>query len=250
MIFTEGIKNWFYRNGSNAARMYLRIPLLDASGNPIGCDRTEKCEIKQPMYSGVFVVTLGNDDYPRFGQIDQADPTSENNIGVAIFDSGHLVIISKEEPVQKKWVNGTSSGTYTPVNTQGAAIALFDGKTATNTIMNNEGASAEAANWCATYYPANVANDNAYFGIGRWWLPSVGELFLIMSHWPEVLLALHAISADRYNMPNVYWTSTPFEDGNGDLKPWVVSGGGNLDMYLSTSRYSSNRYVLPVTSFY
>jgi hypothetical protein len=249
MIFTEAIKNWFYRNDSNAARMYLRIPLLDSSGNPIGCDRTERCEIKQPMYSGVFVVKE-EAGYPRLYQIDQADPTSENNIGVAIFDSGHLVIISKGGPVQKKWVNGTSSGTYTSVESQGAAIALFDGKTATNTIMNNEGASAEAANWCATYYPANVANDNAYFGIGRWWLPSVGELFLIMSHWPEVRSALGAMGVDTYNMTNVYWTSTPFEDGNGDLKPWVVYGGGSTDMYLSTSRYSSNRYVLPVTSFY
>lgn len=250
MIFTEGIKNWFYRNGSNAAQMYLRIPLLDASGNPIGCDRTERCEIKQPMYSGVFIVTLDS-SYPHFKQIDKADTTSENNIGVAIFDSGHLVIISKEqEPVQKKWVNGTSSGTYTSVESQGAAIALFDGKTATNTIMNNEGASAEAANWCATYYPANVANDDAYFGIGRWWLPSVGELFLIMSHWPEVQLALGAIGVDTYNMTSGYWTSTPFEDGNGDLKPWLVYGGRSSDMYLRTGMYSLNRYVLPVTSFY
>lgn len=38
MEFFDSVKKWFYKNNSQAASSDARIPLLDASGNPIGSD--------------------------------------------------------------------------------------------------------------------------------------------------------------------------------------------------------------------
>lgn len=41
-FFKDSLKKWFYTNNSQAASSTARIPLLDASGNPIGSDTIGK----------------------------------------------------------------------------------------------------------------------------------------------------------------------------------------------------------------
>ena len=41
-FFKDSLKKWFYTQGTHAASASARIPLLDASGNPIGSDTIEK----------------------------------------------------------------------------------------------------------------------------------------------------------------------------------------------------------------
>lgn len=246
MEFKNSIKKWFYSGGtgvSNAAATAThRIPLLDASGNPIGSDTPNNIELKQPRFTnGVLVATLES-NYPRFRQPDQAAQYASSAVGVAIVVAGKMVIVAKDETTAK-WADPAASG-GSGNKTTSQALADMNGRQNTATIVDTLGSAAPAAYYCKnTYYPSNVASDNAYFGTGRWWLPSAGELWMIWSHLFEINRLMAAIGGTPLNRSTWYWSSSEYSA----TYAWYVGFGGG---YLGYDFKTNVGRVCPVSSFY
>lgn len=245
MEFKNSIKKWFCSGGTGvsdvAASATHRIPLLDASGNPIGSDTPANIELKQPRFTnGVLVATLES-NYPRFRQPDQVASVAASAVGVAVFNAGKLIVIAKDETTAK-WSDPTASG-GSGNKTSAQALADMNGRTNTATIVNTLGDTAPAANYCVGYYPSSVAENNAYYGVGRWWLPSAGELWIIWSHLFEINRLMAAIGGTPLNRSVWYWSSTEYNE----VGAWFVSF---IDGNPNGSTKTNARRIRPVSSFY
>lgn len=241
--FKDSLKKWFYTQGTQAATTSSRIPLLDASGNPIGSDTPQNLFKQQPLFTGnVGVVTRESDSYPRFRQGDQAASYISTAVGVWICERGKLLIVAKDQQASTQWATSNVTGGTTALGRE-AAIADMDGRTKTSTILSTLGDAAPAATYCHGYYPSNVESTDSNFGAGRWWLPSGVELWMIWSHLLEVNRILEIIGGTALNRSQRYWSST---EGSAS-RAWLLS--------FDTGRFDSNYKTLansvrPVSAFY
>ena len=246
MEFKNSIKKWFYSGGTGvsdvAATATHRIPLLDALGNPIGSDTPANIELKQPRFTnGVLVATLES-NYPRFRQPDEAAQYASSAVGVAVFNAGKLIVIAKDETTAK-WADPAASG-GSGNKTVSQALADMSGRQNTATIVDTLGSAAPAAYYCKnTYYPSNIASNNTAFGIGRWWLPSEGEILMIWSHLFEINRLMTAIGGTPLSRSDWYWSSS---EGKTSLA-WVVQFTDGRLVYYNKTREIS---VRPISSFY
>ena len=240
--FKDSLKKWFYTQGTTAAAVTSRIPLLDASGNPIGSDTPDNLFKKQPLFTDNVGVAVYESDYLRFRQPDEALSKASIAVGVWIQEGGKLIVVAKDQQASTKWATSNVSGGTTAKGRE-AAIADMDGRANTSTIITTLGDNALAAKFCHEYYPSNVDDANAFVGAGRWWLPSAGELWMIWSHLIEANHILSQIGGMTLNDYAWYWSST--EHSNSDA--WCLHfGAGRLDFYHKDSDYR----VRPVTAVY
>ena len=194
-----------------------------------------------PTTGGVLIATRESDGYPRFRQIDQAASYASQAVGVAVFHAGHLIIIAKDED-SKQWATSNVTGGNTALGRM-AAMADFNGKANTDTIITTLGTNAPAATYCRNYYPSNVEANDGNFGAGRWWLPSAGEKWIMWSHLFEINRALTAIGGTPLNRGVWYWTSTELSA----TYAWhLFFGNGGFSYSGKTDEYR----VRPVSAFY
>ena len=222
---------------------YLRA--VDGSGNSVQISKANIASIlgkhaEIQRTGGVLIATVES-DYPRFRQVDQAASYASVAVGVAIFEGGHLIVVAKDEQ-SKKWAESNVSGGNTAVGREGA-FADFAGRANTDTIITTLGANAPAAQYCRGYYPSNFAADNAFYGAGRWWLPSAGELFTIWSHLLEVNRAMAAIGGTALDRSTWYWSSSEYSA----TYAWVVHFSNGL---LNGNGKTNEYRVRPVSAFY
>lgn len=242
--FKDSLKKWFYTQGTQAASNSARIPLLDASGNPIGSDTPDNLFKKQPLFTGnVGVATRESDGYPRFRQADQAASFISTAVGVWVQEGGKLLIVAKDQVQSTKWATSNVSG-GTMTKGREAAIADMAGRANTNTIISTLGDNAPAAKYCHEYFPTNVESADAQFGSGRWWLPSSGELWIIWSHLLEINRVMSIIGGTELNRGQWYWSST---EGSAASAWGLNFGDGNFRDYGDESYEGS---VRPVSAFY
>ena len=240
--FKDSLKKWFYTQGTTAAAATSRIPLLDASGNPIGSDTPDNLFKKQPLFTANVGVAVYESDYIRFYQPDKALSKASIAVGVWIQEGGKLIVVAKDQQASTKWATSNVSGGTTAKGSE-AAIADMDGRANTSTIITTLGDNAPAAKFCHEYYPSNVDAANALFGAGRWWLPSAGELWMIWSHLLEVNRILAQIGGTALNRSQWYWSSTETSATNA----WFLSFSiGLFSNYSKTGEFS----VRPVSAFY
>ena len=241
--FKDSLKKWFYTQGTQAATASARIPLLDASGNPIGSDTPNNLFKKQPLFTGnVGVVTRGSAGYPQFRQAGEAASFISEAVGVWVQEGGKLIIVAKDQVQKTKWATSNVSGGTTAKGRE-AAIADMAGRANTNTIISTLGDNAPAAKYCHEYYPSNVDAADGYLGSGRWWLPSGGELWMIWSHLLEINRIMSIIGGTELNRSQWYWSSTEY------------SAAGAWGLYFSAGRFIDNgksleRSVRPVSAYY
>ena len=241
--FKDSLKKWFYTQGTQAASNSARIPLLDASGNPIGSDTLNNLFKQQPLFTGnVGVATRENDGYPRFRQADQAASFISVAVGVWVQEGGKLLIVAKDQVQSTKWATSNVSGGTTAKGRE-AAIADMAGRANTNTIVSTLGDNAPAAKYCHEYFPTNVESADAQFGSGRWWLPSGGELWMIWSHLLEINRIMSIIGGTELNRGQWYWSST---EGSATLAWDLYFGDGYFGNYYKADESS----VRPVSAFY
>ena len=241
--FKDSLKKWFYTKGIQAASDSARIPLLDASGNPIGSDTPNNLFKKQPLFTGnVGVATRESDGYPRFRQADQAASYISDAVGVWVQEGGKLIIVAKDQVQSTKWATSNVSGGTTAKGRE-SAIADMAGRANTNTIISTLGDNAPAAKYCHEYFPTNVESADKQFGSGRWWLPSVGELWMIWSYLLEINRIMSIIGGTELNRGQWYWSSTK---ASATLAWYLYFGGGYSGGGYETSEYS----VRPVSAFY
>ena len=243
MDIKDSLKKWFFTNNSQAATTSARIPLLDASGNPIGSDTPNNLFKQQPLFTGnVGVATLESDGYPRFRQPGEAASYISTAVGVWVQEGGKLIVVAKDQVQNTKWATSNVSG-GTAAKGREAAIADMAGRANTNTIISTLGDNAPAAKYCHEYFPANVESTDTQFGASRWWLPSGGELWMIWSHLLEINRIMSVIGGTELNRNQWFWSSTE----NSATHAWELNFGNGY--FLGSSKTPEDS-VRPVSAFY
>ena len=242
--FKDSLKKWFYTQGTTAATVTSRIPLLDASGNPIGSDTPDNLFKRQPLFTANVGVAVYESNYLHFYQPNMALSKASLAVGVWIQEGGKLIVVAKDQQASTKWATSNVSG-GTTIKARGAAIADMNGRDNTSTIITTLGDNAPAAKFCREYYPSNVDAANNFVGAGRWWLPSAGELWMIWSHFLGVNRILSQIGGTALNFSQYYWCST--ESSN--VYAWSFDFGGGYFTGTGNAKTDEGS-VRPVSAFY
>jgi len=246
--FKDSLKKWFYTQGTQAGTTGSRIPLLDASGNPIGsntmANTAKLLQQAMPTIGNVMVVTNA-DSYTRFWPADRALESGIANIavGAGIIENGRTLIIAKDVTTAK-WATSNVTGGTTAISDRRAAIADFDGRAKTTTILTTLGDNAPAAKFCNEYYPSKVTSSDANMGAGRWWLPSLGEVAMMWAHVRQLNFVLNAIGGTPIPVGSGWmWSST---EGSAAYAWGLYFSYGSFGHNLKTDEVS----VRPVSAFY
>lgn len=240
--FKDSLKKWFYTQGTTAATATSRIPLLDASGNPIGSDTPDNIFNKQPLFTANVGVAVYEGNYLMLCQPDDALSKASIAVGVCIQEGGKLIVVAKDQQASTKWATSNVTGGTTAKGRE-LAIADMDGRANTSKIITTLGDNAPAVKFCHEYYPSNVDAANALVGAGRWWLPSAGQLWMIWSHFLEVNRILAQIGGTALNSRQRYWSST---EGS-DTYSWFMSFGNG---YFNNLNKMNELIVRPVSALY
>ena len=128
--------------------------------------------------------------------------------GVLLIDGGRKLVIAPQEKTST-WstcqvVCGTASSDRLAVQ------ELYNGKEncakiLTNTTLAVEG-DASAVGWCNAYERINAGGKG--LKAGAWWLPSVGELYLMFANFTKINYALSKISGATLLAKAAYWSCT------------------------------------------
>ena len=128
--------------------------------------------------------------------------------GVLLIDGGRKLVIAPQEKTST-WstcqvVCGTASSDRLAVQ------ELYNGKEncakiLTNTTLAAEG-DASAVGWCNAYERINAGGKG--LKAGAWWLPSVGELYLMFANFTKINYALSKISGATLLAKAAYWSCT------------------------------------------
>ena len=201
------------------------------------------------MYSGVFIMSHRKSDNIILAWKPE-DWTAQQNAGevadgVLIVDGGRKLVIAPTDAGDTGlyWSSSNASGGAYTTSNRLLAQEDYAGKANTAAILNafpSDG-SEYAAKFCATYSRANA---NGY-GIlaGSWWLPSLGELFLIYANFHKINYALSLITGATQLPAAAHWSSTEYSANYA----WYLSFGNGLQ---GTSNKSAYRFrVRPVSAF-
>ena len=204
------------------------------------------------VMDNVFIMTHSyetggtQDHYPRsYRPPEWAVQEAAGNVatGVLLIDGGRKLVIAPQEKTST-WstcqvVCGTASSDRLAVQ------ELYNGKEncakiLTNTTLAAEG-DASAVGWCNAYERINAGGKG--LKAGAWWLPSVGELYLIFANFTKINYALSKISGATLLSKTAYWSCTEFSASDA----WRLSSsdGSQHGSYKSTGQGR----VRPVSAF-
>lgn len=168
--------------------------------------------------------------------------------GVLIIDGGRqLVIAPTESNTTMLWSSaqvGTGESYYKPDRL--AAQQDFDGKANQQRIMALSQVAADgdgyAPGFCASYSRLNANGKGT--PAGSWWLPSLGELYLIAANLKKINYALGKINgAKKLSTEDAYWSSTE----NSSSGAWSLFLGSMIQ--LNSYKPQPQGLVRPVSAF-
>lgn len=243
--FKDSLKKWFYTQGTNPTIAdTTRVALLDANGEPIGSQTPAEIYRQKPFLTGNVGIAGISNTKMLIPSLCSPAVLASYGIGVWICEGGKTLVIPKSGIATMQWSTANISGGSGIVSV-GAIAADLAGKTKTATIYSTLGSDAPAAKYCLEYAPTGLESD-AYYGTGKWWLPSAGELLMIFSHIQEVEYMLSLINgASLMGSDNRYFTSTEFTRE----KAWFLRAA-SLGFYCVSTAKSDSYKVIPVTSIY
>ena len=157
--------------------------------------------------------------------------------GVAIVEGGKILIVAPTEcdSAGLLWSSAAVSGGGTTTSDRVTAYSDWAGKantTAQITHAECQGAS-YAPGFCAQYSHGGLA-------AGKWWLPSLGEMFMIYANMTKINYALSLITGATQLSETWYWTSTECSSAYA----WrLYLRIGNMDYYPKASGRSRVRAV-------
>ena len=206
----------------NAVNDNQKIPLTDANGKVtlISLADLKKSLLGgmnlDQMNEGVFIMFHRNsDDYPLMvcpRQWPSYQNSGEIAEGVVIVDGGKVLVVAPTEGVSLKWSSAAVDGGGTSTSDRVTAYNDWNGKTNTaaaikasqpETVTNTKDF---APGFCNLYSRVN-ANGKGLTA-GKWWLPSLGELFMIYAHYDKINYALSLITGAAKLVDDWYWSST------------------------------------------
>lgn len=204
------------------------------------------------VLDNVFVMChRKSDNYPvayRPSEWTAQQNAGEVATGVLIIDGGRqLVIAPTESNTTMLWSSaqvGTGESYYKPDRL--AAQQDFDGKANQQRIMALSQVAADgdgyAPGFCASYSRLNANGRGT--PAGSWWLPSLGELYLIAANFKKINYALGKINgAKKLRTDNAYWSSTE----NSSTNAWYLYLGGMYQDSLNKTQFQ--RLGRPVSAF-
>lgn len=164
------------------------------------------------VLDGVFIMYhRKSDNYPIVSTIANwtgLQTSGEVADGVLVIQGGkHLVIAPTE--TSKYW---SSSAVLVGAAVTDRVVALngWNGKTLTSAIVANATLSADgdgfAPGWAHAYSRSNANGQG--LTAGKWWLPSIGELALILANYNRINKALAVITGANQLQGGAYWSST------------------------------------------
>ena len=247
-IKTRKISDWLSANGQ-AVTNASKATMEDAIRTDIG-----------QLYDGVFIMFhRKNDNYPlavRVNSWASYQTGGEIAEGVLLVEGGKHLVIAPTEASSAKW----SSKPVSPSDTSGsvqisgvtttsdriAALNDFAGRANTTAIINGSTSSNVtntedyAAGFCNRYSRTN-ANGKGLTA-GRWWLPSMGEMAMVLANFDKINYALSKINGATKLQTTWYWTSTQYSATNA----WYLSLS---DGYVNGRSKSGQGRVRPVSAF-
>ena len=163
--------------------------------------------------------------------------------GVVVVEGGRLLVVAPTQADSLLWSSAAVSGGGTTTTNRVTAYSDMAGKTNTAAQISHaecQGAS-YAPGYCAAYSRANA---NGYgLTAGKWWLPSLGEMFMIYANMTKINYALSLIDGATLLVENWYWTSTECSANYA----WYLSlNGGYMN---NTTKASNKTRVRPVSAF-
>ena len=169
------------------------------------------------VLDNVFVMChRKSDNYPvayRPSEWTAQQNAGEVSTGVLIIDGGrHLVIAPTEADTRMLWSSAEVGTGYYKAD-RISAQQDFDGKGNQQRIMALDTVRADgdgyAPGFCASYSRLNANGKGT--PAGSWWLPSLGELYLIAANLKKINYALGKITgAKKLRTDEAYWSSTEY----------------------------------------
>ena len=204
------------------------------------------------LYDGIFIMYhRKSDDYPLMVKPHKwtsLQNSGEIADGVVVVEGGKILVVAPTESTSKlTWSSAAISGGGTTTTDRVAAMNDWNGKANTAATIRASKADAitntaqYAPGYCNLYSRAN-ANGNG-LTTGKWWLPSLGEMFMIYANMTKINYALSLIAGATQLIENVYWTSTE----SSATYAWTL-GLGNGTMS-SGSKATGRLRVRPVSAF-
>lgn len=195
------------------------IPLTDGSGN---VTKVTLANLKAALLAGinlnsindgVFIMFHKNsDNYPLMVKPDKwtsYQNSGEIAEGVVVVEGGKILVVSPTETALT-WSSAAVSGGG--VTTSDRITAMNDWAGKANTAAQITHAECNTASYapgfCAAYSRVN-ANGKGLTA-GRWWLPSLGELFCIYANMRKINYALSLIEGATPLAETWYWSSTEY----------------------------------------
>ena len=196
---------------------------------------------------GIFIMFHRNsDNYPLMVKPDKW-PSYQNSgeiaEGVVVVEGGKILVVSPTETALT-WSSAAVSGGGVTTSDRVTAMNDWAGKANTaSQITHTECSSASyAPGFCAAYSRVN-ANGKGLTA-GRWWLPSLGELFCIYANMRKINYALSLIEGATQLAETWYWSSTEFSAASA----WYLNLYGGLAYHWGTKATDPCR-VRPVSAF-
>ena len=163
--------------------------------------------------------------------------------GVLLIDGGRKLVIAPQEKTSTWSTCKLECGTKQ--SDRLLAQELYNGKEncakiLTNTTLAAEG-DASAVGWCNAYERINAGGKG--LKAGAWWLPSLGELYLMFANYTKINYALSKISGATLLAKTAYWSCTEYSATDA----WYLDFSSG---YQSIFNKSVRQYrVRPVSAF-
>lgn len=197
------------------------------------------------LYDGIFIMYhRKSDDYPLMVKPHKwtsLQNSGEIADGVVVVEGGKILVVAPTESTSKlTWSSAAISGGGTTTTDRVTAMNDWSGKASTAAIIKASKADAitntaqYAPGYCNLYSRAN-ANGKGLTA-GKWWLPSLGEMFMIYANMIKINYALSLITGATQLVEDWYWTSTESSAtyawylslSDGDTGRWFTKASSTL----------------------
>ncbi len=222
-----------------------KFPMTDAQGNVtlITLDNLKAAMLAgldlNAIEDGIFIMFhRKSDNYPLMVKPHKwASYQNSGEIadGVVVVEGGKTLVVAPTECDSSGllWSSEAVSGGGVTTSDRVTAYSDWAGKANTTAQIAKtqcQGAS-YAPGFCAAYTRSNA---NGYgLTAGKWWLPSLGEMFMIYANMTKINYALSLISGATQLSETWYWTSTEYSATNA----WFLYLNYGLMYYYTKASY-------------
>lgn len=180
------------------------------------------------LYDGIFIMYhRKSDNYPlmvkphKWTSLQNGGEIAD---GVVVVEGGKILVVAPTESTSKlTWSSAAISGGGTTTGDRVTAMSDWNGKANTAAAIKASKADAitntaqYAPGYCNLYSRANANGEG--LTAGKWWLPSLGEMFMIYANMTKINYALSLITGATQLVEDWYWTSSE----NSATNAWGLS---------------------------